>query len=418
MINKTINITFLTLLISLSFFYTSVFAYTINTCVNGSCVTIEIPQNLIDSNSKTEVTKKVYEEIIKSGISTDKVASRGPSELADVIVDNIFKSKYNKVDGEYFSILCSSSGQLCDKSFTKILTSQSKVTVNLQTPASHCSKVRFITKLNNTTVNTSSFLAPLEETQTIDLGSVKNGDVLSIGAEGEVGGCNSGTLVSWGATMYIPSRATTTVDNVCSKENLITTNNGCVCANGATDNPTCKQCPVNSTMQNGQCICDNNGDIFQQCNVCKERQIFNSTGKCADTCSKTNVCGQNISGFMENGTCTLPSNTDPNESCIVSFNVTTNTVNPNGSVEFSWALPTLPSNIRANCGFVDLTTATPRPIPGLQNLDSDQDRVRINNIQSTTRFCLVCQFVNLLTNTTIGEASRHQWVRVLRVGEN
>ena len=194
-----------------------------------------------------------------------------------------------------------------------------------------------------------------------------------------------------------------------------------ICENGATNHPTCTTCPAGSNMVNGQCTCSNSADVFAQCNSCKSGQVFNNNGQCVDGCSTTNVCGQTIQGFMNNGTCELATGpgVNPNNSCIIDFNVTTNTVNPNGSVEFSWSLANLPKGVSSKCGFVDLTTPTPRPIPGLQNLDPNIDRIRINNVQSTTRFCLVCQYFNLLQNNTLlGEAVKHQWVRVIKVNEN
>jgi len=208
--------------------------------------------------------------------------------------------------------------------------------------------------------------------------------------------------------------------NVCPSGQVMQ-NNLCVCANGATNPTACNICPSGSNMVNGMCTCNNNADVFQQCNSCKSGQVFNTNGQCVDGCSTTNACGQTITGYMNNGKCELSTigGADPNASCIVNFDVTTNTVNPNGSVEFSWTMANLPSNIRSKCGFVDLTTPTPRPIPGLQNLDPSVDRARINNVQATTRFCLVCQFYNLLNNNALlGEAVRHQWVRVIKVGEN
>jgi hypothetical protein len=208
--------------------------------------------------------------------------------------------------------------------------------------------------------------------------------------------------------------------NICPSGQVMQ-NNLCVCANGATNPPSCNTCPAGSNMVSGSCVCNNDADVFKQCNACKDGQVFNNSGKCVDGCSTTNACGQTITGFMNNGRCELSTGNgvDPNASCIVNFNVTSNTVNPNGSVEFSWTMAPLPSNIRSKCGFIDLTTPTPRPIPGLQNLDPSIDKVRINNVQATTRFCLVCQFYNLLNNNSLlGEAVKHQWVRVIRVGEN
>jgi len=142
------------------------------------------------------------------------------------------------------------------------------------------------------------------------------------------------------------------------------------------------------------------------------------------SCSITNTCGQTFTGTQCPSGCTASNGTsDPNSSCIQNFNVTAGSINPNGSVEFSWNLA--PSTTtRATCGFVDLTTPTARPIPGLQNLDTNTDRVRISNIQASTRFCLVCQFYSLINKPGVtvgqrlGEAASHQWVRVIRIGDN
>jgi hypothetical protein len=175
--------------------------------------------------------------------------------------------------------------------------------------------------------------------------------------------------------------------------------------------------------------CQNHPSTGQACtsavNACGESTsgTYNSCGVCTATtptptpCSVENVCGQTFNGNMCNGVCTAPVGSNLNDSCITSFNITSDNVNPNGSVEFSWSIENKPG-VGSRCGFFDLTTPTARPIPGLQNLDPNTDRVRISNIQVTTRFCLVCQFYNLTTNATLGDAAAHQWIRVIRIGEN
>ena len=136
------------------------------------------------------------------------------------------------------------------------------------------------------------------------------------------------------------------------------------------------------------------------------------------SCTKTNVCGQTFSGYVCGGSCNAASNiANINNSCITNFKVNTGTINPNGYVDFSWKILPLRTGVRSSCGFVDLTTPTPRPIPGLQNLDPNLDKTRISNIQNTTRFCLVCQFYNTTNNSSLGDAVAHQWIRVIRVGE-
>lgn len=209
----------------------------------------------------------------------------------------------------------------------------------------------------------------------------------------------------------------------------------CLCPNGATNPPTCDRCILGQQFVNKICepnctngannppFCDrcaNGATNPPSCDVCTNG-LPPVGGQCrndGDPCTIVNVCGQNKTGVYKNGICLSANGESLNNSCIVTFNVTPTSVRPDGSVEFSWALENLPRNVGSRCGFVDLTTATPRPIPGLQNLDPTKDNVRISNIQSTTRFCLICQFYNLLNNASLGNAASHQWIRVIRIGEN
>ena len=140
-----------------------------------------------------------------------------------------------------------------------------------------------------------------------------------------------------------------------------------------------------------------------------------TTTDCYSRCSQTNVCGQTKDGILQGGTCTIPGVANINDSCISYFSCSSDSVPANGSVECDWQTP---DTIRAKCGFWDYTTPTPRPIPGLQNLSKSSDGARITNIQNTTRFCLVCQLYNKLDNTLVGDAIRHQWIKVIRIGEN
>jgi hypothetical protein len=170
-------------------------------------------------------------------------------------------------------------------------------------------------------------------------------------------------------------------------------------------------------MQGGQCVCGNGAIPQTNCAACPTGKAMYHD-QCVDACDITNVCGLQAKGILDNGVCKMPDDSDANSSCISTFTVDTDHVNPDGSAEFTWGLnDKIPSTIGSRCGFVDLTTSNPRPIPGLQNLDPKQDRVRISNIQATTRFCLICQFYKLLDQSVIGNTAVHQWVRVQRVGE-
>lgn len=148
--------------------------------------------------------------------------------------------------------------------------------------------------------------------------------------------------------------------------------------------------------------------------------MYNENGVCSaivtnyPNCTNQNVCGQTFLGIQCPSGCTASTMT--NNTCISNFTVSSGNVAPNSSVEFTWDVESTTS--RPVCSFVDLTTPTPRLIPGLDNLSPTDDRVRITNIQTTTRFCLVCKFYSLLNNSYLGEAQVHQWVRVQRIGEN
>lgn len=156
---------------------------------------------------------------------------------------------------------------------------------------------------------------------------------------------------------------------------------------------------------------DTTTGTYDACGVCT------ATAPVAAACTYTNACGQTFSGSQCGGKCIpFDSSATTNASCIKKFDVSTNSINPNGSVQFSWNVVNNPG-YTSKCGFVDLTSPTPRPIPGLQNLDPSTDRTTIQNIQTTTRFCLVCQFYNL-SNILQGTAQSHQWIRVIRIGEN
>ncbi len=135
-------------------------------------------------------------------------------------------------------------------------------------------------------------------------------------------------------------------------------------------------------------------------------------------CNATNACGENYTGYICDGVCNAGGGPNAiHNSCIRDFRPTSDNIAPNGSVEFSWE--TTNASSTARCSFVDLTAPVPRPIPGLQDLDVSTDKIRITNIQTTTRFCLVCKFYSLIDpSLLIGEAAKHQWIRVQRVGEN
>lgn len=221
---------------------------------------------------------------------------------------------------------------------------------------------------------------------------------------------------------------------------VVCKNGGCKngdCNNGATNAPACNKCKANQDFFGGECVAKCTGGKVRIGGVCKVAPCSNGAtnapacdnvcadgslkvnGQCSSECTVTNACGQSVPGGLDsNGSCVAPSGVNINDSCIVSFTtLNSGGVAPGGSAEFSWQVATVP-NVKQTCGFYDYTTPTPRPIPGLQNLDVTLNRTRITNIQNTTRFCLVCQFYNKTDNSLLGEAIKHQWIKVIRIGEN
>jgi hypothetical protein len=216
------------------------------------------------------------------------------------------------------------------------------------------------------------------------------------------------------------------------------------CTNGATNPPSCTTCPVNMVMSGGRCVecqnggctrgvCNNGATNPPFCNVCSApRFYFNGSTCVANPCGSvvppanygqscsggTNVCGQTSTGSIQcNGTCNA---TSVNNNSCITFTPTVTSVNPGGSVDFLYRIQATPG-YTPKCGFYDRSkdngVGLGTPIAGLQDLDLSGDRIRINNIQRNTEFCLVCQFTNAL-GVQSAPAANHQWVRVIRIGEN
>jgi len=180
------------------------------------------------------------------------------------------------------------------------------------------------------------------------------------------------------------------------------------CSNGASNYPYCDNICSNGYNNYPICgpeTCGNGGSDYPTC-----------TPPCG-ACTLTNACGQTFTGSNCSGSCQLaPESANINDSCIQDFKCgRSSNVSPNGSVTCSYKLPT---NVRSLCSFVDLTTTIPKPVPGLQNLDQTTEQAKISNIQKTTRFCLLCKFYEISDSSLLGEAAVHQWVKVIRLGED
>ena len=100
--------------------------------------------------------------------------------------------------------LADASPQLCDPPFTIPVVGPGNIAVEFTTALTHCSDVRIHFIVDGTERAVSAFLAPGQSTGLVPLGVIGPGlHSLVLQAEGRVGGCNAGTLLSWGGTARI-----------------------------------------------------------------------------------------------------------------------------------------------------------------------------------------------------------------------
>lgn len=104
-----------------------------------------------------------------------------------------------------------SGGQLCDPPWPVDVTTDGTLQLNYTIAPSHCSSIRLNISVDGGPATTTSYLGwngdpdgqPLE-TGLIDLGPVSAGQhQISLQAEGKEGGCNAGSLGSWGGTLHV-----------------------------------------------------------------------------------------------------------------------------------------------------------------------------------------------------------------------
>jgi hypothetical protein len=131
------------------------------------------------------------------------------------------------------------------------------------------------------------------------------------------------------------------------------------CINGATDAPTCKACQNGLTYYNRKCV--QGCTTTDPCNASTTISGYLENGQCIPInpatnndypgCNTTNVCGKTARGYQCPSGCVVNSNgNNINASCITTFNVTSQSVNPNGSVEFSWKIADLPIALAVKTG--------------------------------------------------------------------
>ena len=133
--------------------------------------------------------------------------------VAAILDLNVPSASANIIEPHFF-ISCTTSGQMCDPPFSTTVQTDSILRVQYFVPHSHCSPLRLHISVDGTPVLTTASLGwfgaptpfnalPLT-TGIVNLGPVSPGThTISTQAEGQIGGCNTGTLVSWAGDVQI-----------------------------------------------------------------------------------------------------------------------------------------------------------------------------------------------------------------------
>jgi len=110
-----------------------------------------------------------------------------------------------------FTVTCTSVGQTCSPAFSTSVTAVSPgpITATYTASIHHCSDVQVQVSVDNTVLSTSAFLSAGQSTGPIATSPLTAGlHTVAIQATGEVGGCNGGTLSSWGGTLTLSGNIT------------------------------------------------------------------------------------------------------------------------------------------------------------------------------------------------------------------
>lgn len=103
-----------------------------------------------------------------------------------------------------FSVNCTSSGQLCNNTFSQSISTTSTLQVQYTASTGHCSNVRAHILVDGVEKAVTSFLPPGQSSGFFNVGPVSAGShTVALQGEGTVGGCNVGVLANWGGTMDV-----------------------------------------------------------------------------------------------------------------------------------------------------------------------------------------------------------------------
>ena len=124
-----------------------------------------------------------------------------------LLAGSIVTSAYALTTTTNYPILvgCTSLGQLCEPP-AEVAVSTSEVirAVEFTASAVHCSEIRVYISIDGVLEYTSAFLGPGGSTGVINVGPVAPGShTIEVQAEGTVGGCNAGRLISWAGDLKV-----------------------------------------------------------------------------------------------------------------------------------------------------------------------------------------------------------------------
>ncbi len=104
-------------------------------------------------------------------------------------------------------VTCTSTGEVCSPTFSTTFTppSAGPASVSFTAGTGLCSSIQGAFTVDGTLVGTTAFLSA-GQTGSVTTGSLTAGvHTIVLQATGEVGGCNSGNLRSWGGTLTVPA---------------------------------------------------------------------------------------------------------------------------------------------------------------------------------------------------------------------
>jgi len=123
-------------------------------------------------------------------------------------VEGVARAEKFVVSTGPFIVQCTSTGQVCDPPQTLVIgdpTRRTKVKKFLYTAASaHCSAGRLLIELDGTLVGRMKFVAGSEHATLRKRLRLEPGEhTLAFRFEGRLGGCNAGSVVSWGGEIAV-----------------------------------------------------------------------------------------------------------------------------------------------------------------------------------------------------------------------